>query len=44
MSYAVYDMRYHLVWAPKYRKWILDGEVRDTTKELFKQILGSKGL
>jgi putative transposase len=39
MSHAVYDTRYHLVWAPKYRKWILDGEVRDTAKELFKEIL-----
>jgi len=23
MSHAVYDTRYHIVWAPKYRKWIL---------------------
>jgi putative transposase len=23
-SHAVYDTQYHLVWAPKYRKWILD--------------------
>jgi len=42
MSHAVYDTRYHLVWAPKYRKWILDGEVRDTAKELFKEILAAR--
>ena len=41
MSHAVYDTGYHLVWAPKYRKWILDGEVRDTAKELFKEILAA---
>jgi putative transposase len=41
MSHAVYDTRYHRVWAPKYRKWILDGEVRDTVKELFKEIVAA---
>ena len=44
MSHAVYDTRYHLVWAPKYRKWILDGEVRDTVKELFKEIFDQRQL
>ena len=39
MSHAVYDTRYHLVWAPKYRKWILRDEVRDSVKELFEEIL-----
>ncbi len=24
-SHAVYDTKYHLVWAPKNRKWILQG-------------------
>jgi putative transposase len=41
-SQAVYDTRYHLVWAPKYRKWILRGEVRETGKELFKEILETR--
>jgi len=27
--HAVYDTRYHLVWAPKYRKWILRGDLRE---------------
>jgi putative transposase len=31
-----------LVWAPKYRKWILRGEVRETAKELFKEILEAR--
>ena len=39
MSHAVYDTSYHLVWAPKYRTWILKGNVRDAVKELFQDIL-----
>ena len=42
MSHAVYDTRYHLVWAPKYRKWILKEKVQDTAKELFEQILTAR--
>ena len=34
----MYDAKYHLVWAPKYRKWILRGEIRDRAKELFREI------
>ena len=37
-SHAVYDAKYHLVWAPKYRKWILRGDLRDRVRELFQQI------
>jgi len=37
-SHAVYDAQYHLVWAPKYRKWILRGDIRDHVRELFGQI------
>ena len=37
-SHAVYDAKYHLVWAPKYRKWVLRGDVRDRTQELFREI------
>ena len=39
MSHAVYDTSYHLVWAPKYRKWILRDEIRESVKELFTEIL-----
>ena len=42
MSHAVYDTRYHLVWAPKYRKWVLKEKVRDTTKEIFQEILAAR--
>lgn len=37
-SHAVYDAQYHLVWAPKYRKWILRGDVRECARKLFYQI------
>jgi putative transposase len=37
-SHAVYDTKYHLVWAPKYRKWILRRDVRVRTKEIFEEI------
>ena len=33
-SHAVYDTKYHLVWAPKYRKWILRGDIRERVKEI----------
>jgi putative transposase len=33
-SHCVYDTRYHLVWAPKYRKWVMQGEVRERVREL----------
>ena len=36
-SHAVYDTKYHLVWAPKYRKWILRGDMRERTKEIFEE-------
>jgi len=42
-SHCVYDTRYHLVWAPKYRKWVLQGEVRNRVKELFGEIAEHHG-
>jgi putative transposase len=39
-SHAVYDAKYHLVWAPKYRKWVLRGDIRERVKELFVEIAG----
>ena len=42
MSHAVYDTKYHLVWAPKYRKWILKEDLRDTVKKLFEEILKAR--
>jgi putative transposase len=37
-SHAVYDTKYHLVWVPKYRKWILRGEIRTKVEEIFREI------
>ena len=38
-SHSVYDAQYRLVWAPKYRKWILRGDVREHVRSLFFQIV-----
>jgi putative transposase len=37
-KHAVYDLKYHLVWIPKYRKDVLSGEVSGYLKEVFQQI------
>ncbi len=37
-SHAVSDTKYHLVWAPKYRKWILRDDIRDRVKGVFEEI------
>ena len=37
-KHAVYDLKYHLVWIPKYRKKILEEEVREYLKEVFEKI------
>ena len=29
---------YHLVWAPKYRKWVLRGDIRERVEELFRDV------
>ena len=42
-SHCVYDTRYHLVWAPKYRKWVLQGDIRRRAAELFQEIAHHHG-
>ena len=37
-SHTVYDTQYHLVWAPKYRRDVLRGNVQQRVKELFADI------
>ena len=37
-KHAVYELKYHLVWVPKYRARILGGEVSKYLKDVFKQI------
>ena len=43
-SHAVYDTGYHLVWAPKYRKWILRGEIQERVRDVFEEIAGNYGI
>jgi len=37
-SHAAYDTKYHLVWIPKYRKWILRGDLVQEVKDIFQEI------
>ena len=36
--HAVYDTLYHLVWSPKYRRDVLQGEVQERVRKLFVDI------
>ena len=42
-AHAVYELKYHLVWVPKYRAKILGGEINRYLKELFVQIAEEYG-
>lgn len=42
-KHAVFDIKYHLVWIPKYRKHILVGEIAQYTKEVLQQIADEYG-
>jgi putative transposase len=37
-KHVVYDLKYHVVWIPKYRKHILEKEVAGYLKEVFREI------
>ena len=37
-KHAVYDLKYHIVWIPKYRKHVLGKEVAGYLKEVFREI------
>jgi len=37
-SHAVYDLKYHMVWVPKYRKMILKGDLAKRVREVFAEI------
>jgi putative transposase len=43
-AHAVYDVKYHLVWTPKYRKALLVGEVAQAVQELLYQIAAAYDL
>ncbi len=34
---ALYDIQYHFVWIPKYRRRVLTGKVKDRTEQLINQ-------
>ena len=37
-KHAVYDLKYHFVWVPKYRKKLLKGEIGKEIKEILDRI------
>ena len=37
-KHSVYDLKYHFVWIPKYRKKVLTPEVADYSKEVLQRI------
>jgi len=43
-AHAVYDLKYHFVGAPKYRKAILKGEVGEAAKELLRHVAEAYGM
>ena len=42
-KHAVYDLKYHIVWIPKYRKDILDKGISDYLKAMFNKIAEEYG-
>ena len=42
-AHAVYDTKYHLVWTPKYRKWIKRSDIRERGGEKFLEIAQHHG-
>jgi putative transposase len=37
-SHAVYDLKYHFVWIPKYRKMILREPIAKRVEEIFREV------
>jgi putative transposase len=37
-AHAVYDLKYHFVWTPKYRKELLTGEVAEAAREIVQSV------
>jgi len=42
-KHTVYDLKYHFVWIPKYRKRLLKGEVKEFTEAVFRRIAQEYG-
>ena len=41
--HAVYDTKYHLVWTPKYRRWVLRGDIQERVKSIFAEVALNHG-
>lgn len=37
-SHAVYELKYHFVWVPKYRRVVLNDKIAKRLKEIFQEI------
>jgi putative transposase len=37
-AHAVYDLKYHFVWTPKYRKDLLTGELAEAVREILQSV------
>lgn len=42
-KHTVYDLKYHFVWVPKYRKQVLRGDVKEFAEKVFKRIAREYG-
>ena len=42
--HATYNLNYHIVWLPKYRRSVLTGTVARHVEEIIQKIAGDKGL
>ena len=38
LAHAVWQCKYHVVWCPKYRYWILRGELGKTVRDIIRQL------
>jgi len=43
-AHAVYDLKYHFVWVPKYRKHLLVGDVAEAAKEILREVAEAYGM
>ncbi len=43
-AHAVYDLKYHFVWTPKYRKKLLIGEVAEAVREIVQSVVEAYGM
>lgn len=37
-AYAVFDLKYHVIWCNKYRKKVLRGRIAERARDLIRQI------